>query len=208
MGRVGNALNFPFMVTPCTMNDPTLFFLEPSSCYVMADSSHAIISSTMHFSVYVSIARPVFLMLLELGAVSTSILVESSLWCFHCLPNISLATVITAETAWCLEQWFRADEFVNSSIEFRLYSFGGLPYMAKFFWEFVRGNHHNRVRRIFMGRGISPSLSDTASRPSYIASSVSSSLAVVLSPGCRLDGTSFHGIDLGRERSSFFFILS
>ena len=84
---------------------PTPFFFERLP-YVMINSSDAIISSTMHFSVYVSIVHPVFLMLLKLGAVSTSILVESSFRCFHCLPNILLVTVITAETSWCLEQWF------------------------------------------------------------------------------------------------------
>ena len=72
---------------------------------VMTDSSDAIISLTVHFSVYAPIACPVSLMLLELRAVLTSILVESFLWCFHCLPNISLATVIIVETACCLEQW-------------------------------------------------------------------------------------------------------
>ena len=65
----------------------------------------------------------------------------------------------------------------------------------------------SKMRHIFMGRGMSPSLSDTASRPSYIASSVSSSLIAVLSPDCRLDGTSFQGIATRRECSSFFFIL-
>ena len=47
MGRVGNAINFPFMATACTMNDPTPFFFELSSWYVMTDSSDAIILSTM-----------------------------------------------------------------------------------------------------------------------------------------------------------------
>ena len=88
MGRVGNALNFPFMVTPCTMNDPTPFFFESSSWYVMTDSSDGIIPSTMHFSVYVSIAHLVSLIFLELGDASASILLESLLWCFHCLQNI------------------------------------------------------------------------------------------------------------------------
>ena len=55
----------------------------------------------------------------------------------------------------------------------------------------------SEMRQIFMGHGISPSLSDTGSRPSYIASSVSSSLVAVLSLGCSSDGTSFYGIALG-----------
>ena len=63
------------------------------------------------------------------------------------------------------------------------------------------------MRRIFMGPGISPSLSGTASHPSYIASLVSSSLVAVPLPGCRLDGNPFHSIALGLERSSFFFFF-
>ena len=104
-GQSWKCTKFSIFGTPCTINDPTPFVFEPSSWYVMADSSDAIILLTIHFSVYVWIACPVSLMLLELGALSTPILVESSFWRFHCLPNISLATVITAETTWCLEQW-------------------------------------------------------------------------------------------------------
>ena len=142
MGRVGNSLNVPFMVTPSSMNDPTPFFFESSSWYVMTDSSDAIISSTMHFSVCFnspSCLSDIFgtrrcigintcWVLIVVFRLSAKHLVGNS---YHSWNRLVFGAVA------------RADEFFNSSIEFRLYSFDELLYMVKFLWEFVRGSLHN-----------------------------------------------------------------
>ena len=208
MCRVGNALNFPFVVTPCTMNDPTPLFFEPSSrcydrliwCHYFIDNAFQCICSNSlpclsdAFGTQSCIDINTCWALLVVFPLSAKHFVGDS---YHSWNSLLFGAVV------------RADEFVNSSIEFTLYSFDGLSYMAKFFWDFVRGSLHNiRDASSFYGSWDIFVTIWYPSHPSYIASSVSSSLVAVLSLGCSSDGTSFYGVALGWERSSFFFILS
>ena len=107
---------------------------------------------------------------------------------------------------WMFGAVVRADEFVNSSIEFRLYSFDGLLYMVKFLWEFVRGSLHNiRDASHFYG-----SCDITITIWYCVSSFIYSILGVLLTSSCtftwlQIRWNPFHSIALGLERSSFFF---
>ena len=142
MCRVGNALNFPFVVTPCTMHDPTPFFFEPSSwcydrliwCHYFIDNAFQCICSNSlsclsdAFGTQSCIDINTCWALLVVSPLSAKHFVGDS---YHCWNGLLFGAVV------------RADAFVNSSIEFTLYSWDRLSYMAKFIWEFVRGSLHN-----------------------------------------------------------------